>query len=222
MRKLVPLWIAVSLLLIGVNRIWADIEAGRIGYWHFDHCDIRDDSRNGHVGRLVGDIRCVDGVVGKSLHFNGQAQYVDIPDIAVPITAFSYALWFKPEDALGPQAPRQDLLYGAATAANPRPHITFNHAGEGRMALLVRIDDVSHHDVTTQTRQWAAKTWYHLAFTWDGELFHVYVNGILERAVRHVGHSNTYRGLVLGLRSRDLKHNFRGSLDEVVMGAYFS
>ncbi len=217
MRKLVPLWTAVGILLICASSVWADIEVGRIGYWHFDQCDIRDDSHHGYVGRVVGNVGCVDGIVGKALRFSGLDHYVEIPDIAVPITAFSYALWFKPEVDWASQTPRQDLLYGAATAANPRPHITFNHAGEGRIALLIRIDEVSHSDVATQTRQWTAERWYHLAFTWDGEMFRVYVNGILERAVRHVGHSNTYRGLVLGLRSRDFKHNFRGDLDEVVI-----
>lgn len=126
MRKLVPLWIAVGILLIWACRGWADIEAGRIGYWPFDRCDVRDDSQNGHVGRIVGDVRCVDGVVGKALHFDGQDHYVDIPNVAVPTTAFSYVLWFKPKETWGPQMPRQDLLYGAATAANPRPHISFN------------------------------------------------------------------------------------------------
>ncbi len=199
------------------NYVMPPLDASLVGYWSFDGCDVRDDSGQGQAGTRLGDVRCDDGMLGRSLHFDGQDDYVDIPGPVIPTTAFTFALWFKPDQDLGTQEPRQDLLYDASTTTRFRPHISFNYNGEGRIGLLVRIDDVSYDDVVSTTTQWAADTWYHVAFTWDGERFRVYVDGVLERTVSHAGRSSTYTGLVLGLRGRDLRHDFRGSLDEVLI-----
>ncbi len=209
--------IVCSMMLAVVDPAQAVVEQGRVGYWSFDACDARDDSGNGNGGTLVRNVSCVEGMFGMALAFGGQDDHVVFPRFSPPRNAFTFALWFRPSRNLNSGRDRQDLLFGQAGNSDDRPHISFNRGGEGRLALHVRIDGTGHNDVFTNTRSWRANTWQHLAFTWNGDRFRIYVNGEQERSVRHAGRSSTYNGFVIGVRHHDLRFDFEGSLDELAI-----
>ena len=193
---------------------------GLVAYWSFDDdCRLNDDSGHGYPsGGLGGDVICVEGVHGQALDLSAASDmpgYAQMPNVPVPPHGHTYSLWFRPAETIQAGDSRMDLLYGGPSADHPRPHITLNRAGDGRLGFYARLNDVSFNDITTQTTQWEKGKWYHVAATWDGVTFVLFVNGKEERRAHHSsGPSNTYKGIMLGIR-RDLKHPFNGSLDEV-------
>ncbi|MDH3599215.1 MAG: hypothetical protein OEU26_06195, partial [Candidatus Tectomicrobia bacterium] len=206
---------------------WAGVDDDLIAHWSFDACDFRDQSGNGFNGGTAPEQapECFAGAEGNALEFAGTtAHYLRIPGVPVAAAQHSYAFWFKPATPLDAGSPRQDLLYAdvpVVVSGNGRPHITLNHDGDGKIGFHARIippgggDGVSHDDIKSDTDTWEADRWYHVAFTWDGSQFRVYVDGDRQRTfTKPSGASQTYTGLVLAIRG-DLQFPFHGSLDEV-------
>lgn len=226
MRTLRPVLIAGVFLTLWSLLAQAAINEGLVGYWSFDACDIRDDSGNGFSGTPIGNPRCVRGAQGSALEFDGN-NFVQIPDVPVPPTVHSYALWFRPAMDLDSDSPRQDLLYADTDAEEilqqrGRPHITLNHDEDGQIGFHPHIitDDgsmVTSNIIKSLTAEWRADRWYHAVFTWDGRTFRTYIDGELEQtATLQSGMSFVYAGIVLAIRG-DETHAFTGSLDEVRM-----
>jgi len=157
-----------------------------------------------------------DGVVhgakwkGNSFYFDGIDDYVFIPYIKIPINAFTYELWFKPSSILNNESERQDLVYGSSAA---RPHISFNKSGNGEIGIYVKINGTEYDDVLTTTNCWLRK-WYHTVFSWDGNNFNVYVNGILEKTITHTGTHSLSTGMFIGSRA-DLFRFFNGFISMI-------
>jgi hypothetical protein len=65
----------------------------------------------------------------------------------------------------------------------------------------------------TNTRSWAPNTWHHVAGTFDGSSFKIYVNGNLEDTVLHPGTHSETSGLFIGCRSNQTNY-FPGQIDD--------
>ena len=216
-----------SILTAVAATTWAQVDDGLIAYWNFDACTFQDQSGNGFDDGVAPAQapECLPGAAGNALDFAGtNAHYVRIPDVPVAPTQHSYAFWFRPATALDASSPRQDLLYAdvpVVVSGNGRPHITLNHDGDGKIGFHARIiptgggDAISYNDIKSNTTTWEADRWYHVAFTWDGSQFKVYVDGDRQRTItKPSGTSQTYTGLVLAIRG-DLQFPFQGSLDDI-------
>jgi hypothetical protein len=119
-------------------------------------------------------------------------------------------LWFNSNSALNDSSPRQDFLYWQTGS---RPHLTFNRNGTGEIGLWPNIGE-DFDGPLTATRSWAAGTWYHIAGTFDGTSFKIYVNGNLENVVNHPGTHGDASGLLIGCRT-DQRNYFDGKIDDV-------
>lgn len=90
----------------GGFRVARDSEpAGPVAYWSFDDLANpgHDDSGNGNNGIVNGTVSA-DGICGKALNFDGQNDYVDVPDAPDlnPTSAITITAWFKADSfALG-------------------------------------------------------------------------------------------------------------------------
>ncbi len=204
----------------------AAINDGLVGYWSFDACNVRDDSGNRFTGRTIGNPRCVSGAQGSAFEFNGD-NFIQIPNVPVPSSGHSYALWFRPAMDLDSSSPRQDLLYADTDAdaiqqGRGRPHITMNHDGDGKVGFHPRIitdggEVETSNSIESNTSEWLADRWYHVAFTWDGTTFRTYIDGERQQtATLPSGMSFVYEGIVLAIRG-DGEFPFTGGLDEVRM-----
>jgi len=185
-----------------------------MGWWKLDEghgTTAFDWSGHGNDGALQGDPQWITGYDGDSLQLDGSSDNIYAESAQLPTGAFTLALWFNSGSALNDSSPRKDFLYWQV--GNGRPHLTFNRSGTGEIGLWPNVGGDVDGPLTT-TRSWAAGTWYHIASTFDGTSFKIYVNGNLENVVNHPGTHDDASGLLIGCRTNQ-RNYFDGKIDDV-------
>lgn len=73
--------------------VLADLNSGLIAHWSFDDCKATDSSGNRHHGAIKGKPKCIIGVKGKALQFNGVSDFVEVVDATdLRLSGTSYTL----------------------------------------------------------------------------------------------------------------------------------
>ncbi|MHC4207224.1 MAG: LamG domain-containing protein, partial [Planctomycetota bacterium] len=183
------------------------------GWWKLDEGAgtlALDWSGHDNHATLVGNPEWVAGFDGDGLDLDGSGDNLNAGSTQLSTDAFTVALWFNPNSALDSSSPRQDFLYWQS---GDRPHLTFNRSGTGEIGLWPSIES-DFDGPETATKSWAADTWYHIAGTFDGTIFKIYVNGNMESSVSHPGTHNDASGLLIGCRTSQ-RNYFAGKIDDV-------
>jgi hypothetical protein len=150
-----------------------------VGVWLFDRDPrdgVLDRSGKGHNGQLKGDVKWVQGKIGKALEFPGASgNLVEIPHADdLNLFNFSIVAWYKGETT----ASWQYLV------SKEIPHNSRNFS-----LGINKGTDVVTVQITVGAQQWKTATgqtpltdgeWHHLAGTYDGQMIKGWVNGIME------------------------------------------
>ena len=192
---------------------------GLVAHWKLDETagsSAADASGNGHTGTLtrMSGVSWTTGQIDGALEFDGFNDYVSVSSVSVPTTAFSFALWFRPDSNWSAGSSKQRFFDWTGSSPS-RPYWTFGNNNDGKIGLHVNIDGISYDDINTSTTSWTSGTWYHLAVTWNGTDFKVYMNGLQEGPdVTHSGSHMSNTGLHIGQNTSNSEH-FAGRLDDV-------
>ena len=161
-------FMVMSLMFVGISSVESDLGTA-VGMWLFDEGsgDVAGDSSGmGNNGTIHGGAEWVDGMFGSALSFDGSDDYVEIAhDASLNVGGgHTIALWFKlnavPSGGMG-VITKDDWAPGFWWDANIIRHHTHDPA-----ATLHFVD-----------ADWAPDTdWHHIAVTWDGEAFGVYLD----------------------------------------------
>ena len=164
----------VSLMLI--NLIFVSTSSAQIdfnncvGMWLFNEGSgslANDTSGKGNDGKIEGGANWVNGKFGKALSLDGSNDYVEIAhdDSLMVGSEHTIALWFKldksPGDGMG-VVTKDDWAPGFWWNTTIIRHHTHDPAG-----TLHYIDANWNPDTN----------WHHVAATWDGDEFGVYLDG---------------------------------------------
>ena len=157
------------------------VPAGPVGHWKLDEGEgtiAADSSGNGNDGILNGTAMFWmpdDGMIGGALSFDGTASaadYVEISTADISLAAGTVAMWgnLLPD----PQAPDTRYFFGHTTIPpwNSRIQLYMDNA-DNVLDLGLGDSHSRHQDIMSLTTE----TWYHVALTWDGANYVVYVNG---------------------------------------------
>lgn len=149
-------------------------EDGLVAYWSFDEGagkTAADVTGNGHDGKFEGAPKWVAGKFGTALEFDGEDDYVVVPDDdALDITEnITLMAWFSPNDPLTSRRmiSKNDSIFVIFDFGNSKDSIDF----------LVKPNNTNAESTTTD---WEIGQWYHFAGTFDGKTMKVYINGKLE------------------------------------------
>ncbi|UCG60007.1 MAG: LamG domain-containing protein [Phycisphaerales bacterium] len=184
-----------------------------VGWWTFDEGSSTmalDWSGHDHHGVVNGEPQPVDGYHAGALALDGSNDNIFVETISAPTTAFTLALWFNSDVDLDASSSRRDFMYWLAPA---RPHFTFNRSGNGEIAIWPAIGG-DFDGPETATSSWAAGTWYHIAATFDGTTFKVYVNAQEDASLVHPGEHDAADSLFIG-SNRSNGNFFGGMIDDV-------
>lgn len=187
--------------------------------WTFDDCTGADASGNGRQAILNGGPACVAGRSGKALRFSG----IDVLDNVVPQwlelprnpgAALTFATWFKWEPTTGYRSSglnesiwaigdtQSDTHSTGIWISNAATRSLYAYGTNGPAALAVPGE------------------WMHVAFTSDGKVSKLYVNGEYAHQVIHATPINL-AGQAQYISSFErqgfpsLRHVFSGSIDDV-------
>ncbi len=180
-----------------------------LGQWCFDDCTARDCSTGGKDGTLVNGPRCVPGVLGNALQFDGIGNYVNIPDSnSLDVSnRFTISLWFKPGRLLNATTGRKDLLQKFLSY-----WLIMNYpSADGKLAFVLNGGSPL---VKSTTASWNSNQWYHAVATYDGATMKLYINGVLEGStLATVPAANTTSPLQIG-GDPQLNFWFPGCMDD--------
>lgn len=160
------------------------------------------------------DTGTVAGVFGNAAKLDGVNDGLRAATLFYPSGAFTFALWFKPETTLTSASPAARLLGWEDDYIGGAPWVAVNSRGDGKVTLTAVVNGVQFTYAQTTTTSWTAGTWYHLAFSYDGTQFRVYVNGALQSTVVAPGAVMGGMLPVLGAMSTGYQP-FNGSLDDI-------
>lgn len=168
-----------------------------------------DRSGRGNDGSLTSSPVPVTGKIGQAIKFNGSSNYVNVPNSSsVDLTGnMSISMWIRPSELIDSSSGRKDLLVKFL-----QYWLILNYpSNDGKILFAVSTGSPA---VYTTTTSWKANTWYHLAATWDGTNFKIYVDGVLENTASGSAPPSTSTSVQIGGNSVQSNY-FPGSIDDV-------
>ena len=197
---------------IGVG-IPADTKVDRdtvIGIWLFDeginNDVVKDASGNGHDGEVRGSPKVVEGQFGKALSFSGNDQIVVPHHDRFSTPTFTLMAWVNIEDILSGYR----MIVGKD--AHPyRNYAMYVHTEGERLHCSFCAGRCMGNFNSHATI--ADGEWHHVAFTYDGAVERMYIDGELddEKKMAEKPGTNT-TPVIIG------RPSFRGIIDEVFIG----
>lgn len=194
------------------------VDSNLVAHWPLDETvgTVAYDVVGGNDGILLGGItfnnNSVPGQIDNALNLDGSGNRVYAGGFSLPTNAFTTSLWFNPNLNLDSSSSRMELIHWQIIQ---RPHLSFNMTGDGTIRLHIRVNGQTYEDVKTTTNSWTAFRWYHIAVTFDGTDFTVYVDGNPENTVSHPGTHDPTSGAYFGSHRDKGKCSFDGILDDI-------
>jgi len=192
-----------------------------VGWWKFDEgpgTTAVDWSGHDNHGSLTGTALSWmpdDGMIGGALSFDGTASdtdYVEISTADISLTAGTVAMWAKLRP--NPQLPDTRYFFGHTTipAFSDRIQLYMDNAD-----TILDLGLGDSHAIHTDIMSLTTETWYHVALTWDGGNYVVYVNGEQKANGSYTGLEtlNTIADIGNDGNPGDRTEAFNGLLDNV-------
>jgi hypothetical protein len=145
-------------------------EQGLVAYWKFDEgagATAGDSSATGNSGTLVNGASWAAGWSGSAIRFDGFNDAVEIRTTNVNPAQGTIALWAYA------QAFSANNSYFFGHAIQPWNNVIQLYALNGSLTLGIG----NSHTARTNIQSLVAGRWYHLALSWNGTSYVVYVDG---------------------------------------------
>jgi len=192
------------------------------GSWHFDEnsgTTAYDTSGNDNDGTITG-ASWTDGKFDKALSFDGNDDYVDVPDSAsLDITgSFSLEAWIIQDSQTSDKA----ILSKHGTSSSTRTYglCVSSDTASTPNALMVFFYDSSGNDHTVSETSPIDRTdgWHHIVGVYDGNTLYLYIDGSLVNS-QEIGsytvNTNDNSLRIGGFTGYTTPYLWNGDIDEV-------
>ncbi len=205
---------------LSAEEIRADyVAVSPVGEWHFDEGTeglAVDSSGNGNNGTIHGTASWTAGKVGTALDFDGETDYVSIPNTPTlnPAAEITLSAWVNP--GIIPQDGYRKIIakpYTNYTSPWQQYALTL-HDNQ----FVFELNTEGTKDVITSTETLEPNTWYHVTGTYDGSEMRIYVNAALKGTLQKSGNIAAYPTDVhigAGIYSDTETEYINGTIDEV-------
>lgn len=178
------IWTVVFFLL--VSTVKADLTDGLVGYWSFDEVsgNIAYDSANGYNGTIYGAER-VTGVGGGSLSFDGDGDYVEVPDndSLTPTDQITISFWvYNLKGGIHTGIWKNAACAGeAGSPGHSTAYYILINETDGTVGMRIYssrdVSDIIVGDTAVPFGQW-----HHVSGTFDKGNASLYIDGQLEKS----------------------------------------
>ena len=164
------------LTLVGnAAQVWCEPDESLILSLSFDELNgrtVKDHSRYGNDGELVGNPTMVDGKFGKALKFNGRSDWVEIPhDNSLTVDKnFTVMAWIKTSRHGGPKRAMWQSI--VAKGNNPRSYSVYTSAFTGGIHL-----SIGNAHGGDSARNVVLNRWQHVVAQRDNGIHRYWING---------------------------------------------
>ena len=194
----------------------AGIDKNTMAVWLFEEGGgkkVKDASGNGHDGEIIGTLKWVKGRFGTALEFPGdKGGYIVVNSSKkLELEKLSIEAWVKVTEPTGKwqgivckqQAGCTNRNYGIWVEVNQKvlhAQIGANGGCAFNMNGITQITD---------------NKWHHLAFTFNGELGRVYVDGELESEKANQSSFQSDDPITIGVPNIDNANGLKGLIEEI-------
>jgi hypothetical protein len=186
---------------------------GLMAYYPFNG-NALDESGNGHDGVVY------DAVLATDRHGNPESAYdfeqfqgtiqVTNPGSFNYLEAFTLAAWVDRKSNY--TGPSQDIL----VKVSPQRDFVLQLGPEGHPTVHYAYDPGVYYSCWATSVAPVAK-WIHIAATWSGNAWNLYINGELVASANHAGHQPPWTGGEMYIGSMGTGEVFQGLIDEVLI-----
>jgi hypothetical protein len=152
---------------------------GLVAYYPFNG-SADDESGHGNHGIIHGPVLTADrfGRQGQAFYFNGQGDFIEIPDAGVlNPSQLSISVWVM----IDPAASSDDIDIVSKDGEIYERQYLLTRSAKGHFRAHVGKADGGFYWYDGAVFP-VAQRWYHLVQTWDGETLKLYVDGVGETA----------------------------------------
>lgn len=203
-------------ILTGIGQSDAAVDENTVAVWLFEEGSgriVNDASGNRNDGKFKGNPKWVKAKFGTGLEFPGDAGGYIVVDSTkkLELETLTIEMWVKVKEGTGKW---QGIVCKQQAGCTNRNYGVWVQVDKGVLhaqigangACAFNIDGTS---VITDNR------WHHLAFTYDGKMGHVYVDGELETKAPNAESFQSDDPITIGVPNLDNANGLKGIIDEI-------
>ena len=207
--------LAIAILMSSISAE-AAVDKHTVAVWLFEEGAgkvAKDASGNGHDGEFAGSPQWVKGKFGTGLKFPGDAGGYVVVDSTkkLELETLSIEAWVKVEESTGKW---QGMVCKQQAGCNNRNYGIWVHVDKSVLHAQIGANGACAFSIDATTDITDDK-WHHLAFTYDGKMGRVYVDGELETEAPNGQTFQSADPITIGVPNLDNANGLKGIIEEI-------
>ena len=203
-------------ILIDSGHVDAAVDKNTVAVWLFEEGTgqvVKDASGNGHDGEFEGSPKWVKGKFGTGLEFPGDAGgYVVVNSTKkLELEELSIEAWVKVEESTGKW---QGVVCKQQAGCNNRNYGIWVHVDKSVLHAQIGANGACAFSIDGTTDITDDK-WHHLAFTYDGKMGRLYVDGELETEAPNGQTFQSADPITIGVPNLNNANGLKGIIEEI-------
>ena len=205
-----------ALILLCNMSVNAAVDENTVAVWLFEEGvgkTVKDASGNGHDGEFAGSPKWVKAKFGAGLEFPGDAGGYVVVDSTkkLELETLSIEAWVKVEEATGKW---QGMVCKQQAGCTNRNYGIWVHVDKSVLHAQIGANGGCAFSIDGTTDITDNK-WHHLAFTYDGKMGRVYVDGELETEAPNAQTFQSADPITIGVPNLNNANGLKGIIDEI-------
>ena len=215
-KKLISFLIISTMMFLCILSSYSAIDRHTMAVWLFEEGDghnVRDASGNGHHGKITGKLDWVNAKLGTGLEFPGDGTGYIVVDSTnkLELETLSIEAWVKVKTANGKW---QGILCKQQAGCTNRNYGIWVHNTDQVLHAQIGADGGCAFNMNA-TSNITDNQWHHLAFTFDGKMGRVYVDGKLEGEKANAATFQSNEPITIGVPNKDNANGLAGIIEEI-------
>ena len=174
---------------------------------------VKDASGNGHDGEFTGSLQWVKARSGTGLEFPGDGSGYIVVDSTkkLELETLSIEAWVKVKEPTGKW---QGILCKQEAGCTDRNYGIWVQVDQKVLHAQIGANGVCAFNMNG-TREITDNVWHHLAFTYDGDMGRLYVDGQLETEKPNTNSFQSNAPITIGVPNVDNTNGLLGVIEEI-------
>ena len=210
--------LVVTAVLVGLSfiSIHAAVDEHTVAVWLFEEGSgktVRDASGNGHVGKITGSLKWVKAKFGTGLEFPGDdGGYIVVDSTKkLELETLSIEAWVKVKEPTGKW---QGIVCKQQAGCTNRNYGIWVQKDQKVLHAQIGANGGCRFNMNG-TSEITDNNWHHLAFTYDGEMGRVYVDGELETEKPNAVTFQSDDTITIGVPNENNPGGLQGVIEEI-------
>ncbi len=208
--------ITMVLVILSVMSTHAAVDKHTVAVWLFEEGNgktVRDASGNGHSGKITGSLKWVKAKFGTGLEFPGDGSGYIVVDSTKKLELETLTIEVLVK-VTGHDGKWQGIVCKQQAGCTNRNYGIWVHNNEQVLHAQIGANGGCAFNMNGTT-QITDNTWHYLAFTFDGDMGRLYVDGQLETEKANAATFQSNDPITIGVPNIDNANGLIGIIEEI-------